>query len=103
MSVFIVIALFVCFGVNLGALSQCCSQSGMLHRLADHFGGKLHIGFVQIKDKIVELEVCVCAFVCVCVGVGVRVHVCVVVCVCALPAFAQIAGGHYQQERAKES
>jgi RNA-binding protein Luc7-like 2 len=25
-------------------------------RLADHFGGKLHLGFVQIKEKITELE-----------------------------------------------
>ena len=27
-------------------------------RLADHFGGKLHIGFVTIRDKIKQLEVC---------------------------------------------
>lgn len=26
-------------------------------RLADHFGGKLHIGFVTIRDKIAQLEV----------------------------------------------
>lgn len=26
-------------------------------RLADHFGGKLHIGFVSIRDKITQLEV----------------------------------------------
>ena len=28
-------------------------------RLADHFGGKLHIGFVTIREKIKQLEVCV--------------------------------------------
>ncbi len=26
-------------------------------RLADHFGGKLHIGFVTIREKIAQLEV----------------------------------------------
>ena len=26
-------------------------------RLADHFGGKLHIGFVTIRDKISQLDV----------------------------------------------
>ena len=26
-------------------------------RLADHFGGKLHIGFVTIRDKMKQLEV----------------------------------------------
>lgn len=29
-------------------------------RLADHFGGKLHIGYVTIHEKIKQLEVCVC-------------------------------------------
>lgn len=28
-----------------------------LNRLADHFGGKLHMGFVQIREKIESLEV----------------------------------------------
>lgn len=27
-------------------------------RLADHFGGKLHIGFVTIRDKMKLLQVC---------------------------------------------
>ena len=27
--------------------------------LADHFGGKLHIGFVTIREKIAQLEVIV--------------------------------------------
>ena len=31
-------------------------------RLADHFGGKLHIGFVTIREKIKQLEVCVGAY-----------------------------------------
>lgn len=26
-------------------------------RLADHFGGKLHIGFIDIRDKLEELRV----------------------------------------------
>ena len=26
--------------------------------LADHFGGKLHLGFVAIREKVVQLEVC---------------------------------------------
>ena len=26
-------------------------------RLADHFGGKLHIGFIEIRDKLEELKV----------------------------------------------
>ncbi|XVE62152.1 hypothetical protein DITRI_Ditri06bG0095800 [Diplodiscus trichospermus] len=25
-------------------------------RLADHFGGKLHLGYIQIRDKLVELQ-----------------------------------------------
>lgn len=45
-------------------------------RLADHFGGKLHIGFVSIREKIKLLEVCEgvgmwCVRVWVCEGVGV--------------------------------
>lgn len=28
-------------------------------RLADHFGGKLHIGFIEIRDKLEELKVLV--------------------------------------------
>jgi len=26
-------------------------------RLADHFGGKLHIGFIEIREKLDELKV----------------------------------------------
>lgn len=26
-------------------------------RLADHFGGKLHLGYMQIRDKLAELQV----------------------------------------------
>lgn len=26
-------------------------------RLADHFGGKLHLGFIKIREKLTELEV----------------------------------------------
>ena len=38
-------------------------------RLADHFGGKLHIGFVTIRDKMKQLEVSFvpvwCAGICI--------------------------------------
>ncbi len=27
-------------------------------RLADHFGGKLHLGFLGIREKLKELRVC---------------------------------------------
>lgn len=26
-------------------------------RLADHFGGKLHLGYMQIRDKLSDLQV----------------------------------------------
>ena len=26
-------------------------------RLADHFGGKLHLGYMQIREKLAELQV----------------------------------------------
>ena len=26
-------------------------------RLADHFGGKLHMGFIKIRDRLKELQV----------------------------------------------
>ena len=29
----------------------------IVDRLADHFGGKLHMGFVTIREKMVALEV----------------------------------------------
>lgn len=31
-------------------------------RLADHFGGKLHLGFMAIRDKLAELEVRISKF-----------------------------------------
>lgn len=40
---------------------EVCSAYLGIHdndiRLADHFGGKLHLGFMAIRDKLVELEV----------------------------------------------
>ncbi|CAA0829594.1 LUC7 related protein [Striga hermonthica] len=27
-------------------------------RLADHFGGKLHLGYMQVREKLAELQVC---------------------------------------------
>jgi len=39
---------------------EVCSAYLGIHdndrRLADHFGGKLHLGFIQIRDKLVELQ-----------------------------------------------
>lgn len=40
---------------------EVCSAYLGIHdndvRLADHFGGKLHLGFMEIRDKLTELEV----------------------------------------------
>ena len=40
---------------------EICSAYLGIHdndrRLADHFGGKLHIGFITIRDKLAELKV----------------------------------------------
>lgn len=40
---------------------EVCSAYLGIHdndiRLADHFGGKLHLGFMAIRDKLAELEV----------------------------------------------
>lgn len=40
---------------------EVCSAYLGIHdndiRLADHFGGKLHLGFMEIRDKLIELEV----------------------------------------------
>lgn len=41
---------------------EVCSAYLGIHdndiRLADHFGGKLHLGFMTIRDKLTDLEVC---------------------------------------------
>jgi len=40
---------------------EICSAYLGIHdndrRLADHFGGKLHLGFITIRDKLAELKV----------------------------------------------
>lgn len=40
---------------------EVCSAYLGLHdndrRLADHFGGKLHLGFIEIREKLEELKV----------------------------------------------
>uniref|UniRef100_A0A3Q3CIZ2 LUC7-like (S. cerevisiae) n=1 Tax=Haplochromis burtoni TaxID=8153 RepID=A0A3Q3CIZ2_HAPBU len=42
---------------------EVCSAYLGLHdndrRLADHFGGKLHLGFIQIREKLDQLKVCI--------------------------------------------
>jgi RNA-binding protein Luc7-like 2 len=39
---------------------EVCSAYLGIHdndrRLADHFGGKLHLGFIQIRDKLADLK-----------------------------------------------
>ena len=41
---------------------EICSAYLGIHdndrRLADHFGGKLHLGFIKLRDKLAALEVC---------------------------------------------
>lgn len=40
---------------------EVCSAYLGIHdndrRLADHFGGKLHLGFIQIREKLADLQV----------------------------------------------
>jgi len=40
---------------------EVCSAYLGIHdndrRLADHFGGKLHLGFIKIREKLADLEV----------------------------------------------
>lgn len=42
---------------------EVCSAYLGIHdndrRLADHFGGKLHLGFIEIREKLEELKVCI--------------------------------------------
>lgn len=42
---------------------EVCSAYLGIHdhdrRLADHFGGKLHLGFIKIREILAELEVCI--------------------------------------------
>ena len=39
---------------------EICSSYLGLHdndrRLADHFGGKLHLGFIDLRNRLIELE-----------------------------------------------
>lgn len=50
---------------------EVCSAYLGLHdndrRLADHFGGKLHLGFIEIREKLEELRVNHSSISCVCV------------------------------------
>lgn len=32
-------------------------------RLADHFGGKLHLGYMQIREKLADIKVCQSSFI----------------------------------------
>ena len=42
-------------------MCEVCSAYLGIHdndrRLADHFGGKLHLGFIKIREKLAELQV----------------------------------------------
>lgn len=46
---------------------EVCSAYLGIHdndrRLADHFGGKLHLGFIKIREKLAELEVIIIVLV----------------------------------------
>lgn len=43
---------------------EVCSAYLGIHdndrRLADHFGGKLHLGFIKIREKLAQLQVIIC-------------------------------------------
>lgn len=45
---------------------EVCSAYLGIHdndrRLADHFGGKLHLGFIKIREKLEELKVSLVSF-----------------------------------------
>jgi len=38
-------------------MSKICCTAFSDRRLADHFGGKLHLGYMLIRDKLAELQV----------------------------------------------
>ena len=43
---------------KLRVCEVCCAYLGIHdndRRLADHFGGKLHLGFVEIRDKLINI------------------------------------------------
>jgi hypothetical protein len=37
-------------------MSKICCTAFSDRRLADHFGGKLHLGYMLIRDKLAELQ-----------------------------------------------
>ena len=46
---------------KLRVCEVCCAYLGIHdndRRLADHFGGKLHLGFIKIRDTLKEYQVC---------------------------------------------
>ena len=46
---------------KLRVCEVCCAYLGIHdndRRLADHFGGKLHLGFIEIREKLADLQVC---------------------------------------------
>lgn len=65
---------------------EVCSAYLGIHdndrRLADHFGGKLHLGFIKIREKLAELQVgkflfgkvCVVLHVLYCITIQVKVE-----------------------------
>ena len=45
---------------KLRVCEVCCAYLGIHdndRRLADHFGGKLHLGFIEIREKLANLQV----------------------------------------------
>ena len=55
---------------------EVCSAYLGIHdndrRLADHFGGKLHLGFIKIREKLDDLKVCSVVLPCVLMGTSFR-------------------------------
>ena len=43
------------FSVELAVLILCFLSSA--NRIAEHFGGKLHLGYIQIREKLTEIKV----------------------------------------------
>ena len=52
--------LCMCFPFIFDIFVKCLSALFSDRRLADHFGGKLHLGYMQIREKLTELQVLAC-------------------------------------------
>lgn len=48
---------FPIWKMSFFGLKFVCVAGFSDRRLADHFGGKLHLGYMQIREKLVDLRV----------------------------------------------